>query len=353
MLNRIRLWVILFLLSAFGLAGMVAVVRADTTPTPIYVVITDPPPSPIFLIVTATPTPVIKFIVVTATPTIQYKIVTNTPIVPTPANSATAISASATARIANFEDHFVLGRPFTPDLMTVWARNYAYGSSDNGALRVHHGIDISNPLGSSVLATAGGTVYYAGMDIEKVFGPQPNFYGNTVVIEHPFKDYNGQTVYTLYGHLSKVLVAPGQTVAAGDPIGIIGATGIAAGTHLHVEVRVGNPDDYLSTRNPELWIAPFQFRGVIAGRVVDEQGQPVMGVRVEVASQAENSFAYTYNNDQVNGDSYLKENFVIPDLAEGEYRVSVKDPDRNLFGAGKVMLRAGRTTWIELRVKPR
>ncbi|MBX3086820.1 MAG: M23 family metallopeptidase, partial [Anaerolineae bacterium] len=193
-----------------------ATISAQTpTPTPIYVIVTNTfTPSPIYVIVTSTPTP-------------HYIIVTATPIVPTPGNSATAVARTATARIDNYQDHFIFDRPFADIFSTFWARNYSYGSTNEGSLRVHHGVDISNPPGTPILAAAAGTVYYAGPDVQVEFGPQPNFYGNVVVIKHDYVDTSGQAVYSLYGHMSRVDVAAGQIVQAGQTIGVIGATGVA------------------------------------------------------------------------------------------------------------------------------
>ena len=72
---------------------------------------------------------------------------------------------------------------------------------------------------------------FAGLDSKPVYSPWSNYYGNLVVIEHP------GGLYTLYAHLSKILVEQGQTVAAGDQIGEVGQTGVAIGSHLHFEVR--------------------------------------------------------------------------------------------------------------------
>ncbi len=99
----------------------------------------------------------------------------------------------------------------------------------------HSGIDIEAPYGSPVVATADGTVEYAGSLGE---------YGKTVIISHP----SGYT--TLYAHLSEISVKEGQRVKAGEVIGRVGSTGRSTGPHLHYEVlyqgRLKNPLDYIS-----------------------------------------------------------------------------------------------------------
>ena len=57
-------------------------------------------------------------------------------------------------------------------------------------------------------------------------------YGNCVVIDH------GTSLGTVYGHQSDVLSQVGQSVAAGEVIGLVGSTGISTGPHLHFEVRL-------------------------------------------------------------------------------------------------------------------
>ena len=78
-----------------------------------------------------------------------------------------------------------------------------------------------------------------------------NTLGLFVRIDH------GSSLNSLYGHLSQWLVMPGDTVSAGEPIGISGATGIVSGEHLHFAVTYGkswlNPLKFLSHtlyRNP-------------------------------------------------------------------------------------------------------
>ena len=63
-------------------------------------------------------------------------------------------------------------------------------------------------------------------------------YGNAVVIDH------GNSLGTLYGHTSKMLVKPGQLVKRGDVIALVGSTGLSTGPHLHFETRIkGMPID--------------------------------------------------------------------------------------------------------------
>lgn len=98
----------------------------------------------------------------------------------------------------------------------------------------HQGVDISAPKGTPIFAAAKGRVVQAGWN---------SGYGLTVVIDHGY----GYT--TLYGHASKLLVQPGQTVKRGDVIGQVGSTGIATSPHLHYEVThngvVQNPTNFI------------------------------------------------------------------------------------------------------------
>lgn len=91
-------------------------------------------------------------------------------------------------------------------------------------LRVHTGVDITAPKGTPVYATADGTV-----TSESPGGG----YGLVVVINH------GYSYKTLYAHLSKKAVKPGQKVKRGQVIGYVGSTGMSTGSHLHYEVIKG------------------------------------------------------------------------------------------------------------------
>lgn len=89
-------------------------------------------------------------------------------------------------------------------------------------LHWYNAVDVANKYGTPIYATAGGTVQKTGYI---------KIGGNRVRIVHP----NG--IVTYYGHLSKILVSPGDQVSQGQKIGLMGRTGYATGCHVHYEVR--------------------------------------------------------------------------------------------------------------------
>lgn len=102
-----------------------------------------------------------------------------------------------------------------------------------GRLRHHDGIDIAAPRGTEVYASASGVVELARRRYRTNEG-----FGRVVIINH------GDGVKTLYGHLSKIFVRPGQKVSRWEVIGLSGDTGRATGPHLHYEIWVnGRPKD--------------------------------------------------------------------------------------------------------------
>jgi murein DD-endopeptidase MepM/ murein hydrolase activator NlpD len=90
----------------------------------------------------------------------------------------------------------------------------------------HPGIDLAAPVGTPIHATADGTVLRAGWN--------NGGYGNLVELDH------GKGIVTRYGHMSRVLVSPGQHVTRGEVIGLVGSTGHSTGAHCHYEVRIDN-----------------------------------------------------------------------------------------------------------------
>lgn len=246
-------------------------------------------------------------------------------------------------------DHYALYRPIGENGVNYLDRTYPYGGTSGGALQVHHGADFANGQGTQILAAGAGMVYYAGSDLTELFGPQPDYYGNLVVIQHNFTAPDGQPVFTLYGHMFEVGVQTGQTVDAGDVIGVVGGTGVAFGAHLHFEVRVGDPRSFAATRNPDLWIYPYQTFGTLAGRVTDSAGNLLYDatVQVRVTTSQNRRYSFTYADDSVNSDPVFRENFTLGDLPANYYEISVNDGQRVRFQK-IIYIYPGRTTWLEI-----
>ena len=98
----------------------------------------------------------------------------------------------------------------------------------------HKGVDLRSPAGRPIRAINGGVVQIAQMF---------RLHGGTVGLDH------GQGVSSIYIHMSKLNVTPGERVKKGDTIGFVGSTGFATGPHLHWGMYVsGLPI------NPNQWI---------------------------------------------------------------------------------------------------
>ena len=113
----------------------------------------------------------------------------------------------------------------------------------------HNGIDIDLNRGDKVAAAFDGMVRVA-----RRYGG----FGNVVIIRH----YNG--LETVYAHLSKIKVKPGQLVSAGNLVGLGGSTGHSTGSHLHFEVRFKgvpiNPKYLISLSEQKLMCAEFTLK---------------------------------------------------------------------------------------------
>jgi murein DD-endopeptidase MepM/ murein hydrolase activator NlpD len=101
-----------------------------------------------------------------------------------------------------------------------------------GVRKFHTGVDLAGPNRSPIHAADGGNVLFTGW-----YGG----YGKVVIISH------GNSMATLYAHLSRVAVSAGDNVNKGDVIAYEGTTGFSTGPHLHFEVRVdGKPNNPLN-----------------------------------------------------------------------------------------------------------
>lgn len=246
-------------------------------------------------------------------------------------------------------DHYHFYRPIGDNDVNYVARTYPYGSTEGGK-QIHLGVDLENPTGTNIIAAADGVVYYAGSDAGTQFGPTTNYYGNLVVIQHAFNSPDGKPVYSLYGHMQRVDVQAGQTVKRGDSLGIVGSTGVAFGPHLHFEVRLSDPNDFHSTRNPELWIFPYRKYGTLVGRVTDASGAILFNAPVQIKSVDITRYAYTYADTTVNADNAFGENFVVGDLPANYYEVSVNDGGRVRFRK-MIYIYPDRSTWIDIKLQ--
>lgn len=95
--------------------------------------------------------------------------------------------------------------------------------------RAHSGIDLAAREGTPIYATGDGIVRVASHNPEGYSG-----YGIVVIIDHGFG------IRTLYAHMQKAIVRPGQRVKRGERLGSVGHSGMASGSHLHYEVMLGD-----------------------------------------------------------------------------------------------------------------
>jgi len=298
----------------FGLAACVpaaASTLAVTEPT-------DAPP-------TATPSLPPLILTATDSPTVEAMVVSTSQPTKTPSPTPCAPD------LCIIPNPFLLARPIAPPGRDQIDFTYRFGSTQGGLREPHHGVEFLNSTGTPVLAAANGLVVVAGDDRKIFYGPYSYFYGNLVVLQHDLPGIT-QPVYTLYAHLSKILVQEGEQVKVGQRIGLVGMTGVATGSHLHFEVRLGE-NSYDQSRNPELWLAPHadengQLHGALAGRIVDKNGLrlDIPNIVIEhlpAPDQPADSQIYTgtYQELDLLEQPPWNESFAAGDLPAGWYRI--------------------------------
>jgi murein DD-endopeptidase MepM/ murein hydrolase activator NlpD len=141
-------------------------------------------------------------------------------------------------RVHELDQHLLNKDSFlrsTPTLLPAYGHiSSGYGprmSPYAQRIKMHEGIDIGAPVGTTIVAPADGVVTFSG--------PKQGF-GNFVQIDH------GYGVETIFGHASTLKVKKGQKIIRGDRIATVGNTGYSTGPHVHYEVRVnGTPVDPL------------------------------------------------------------------------------------------------------------
>ena len=139
--------------------------------------------------------------------------------------------------LASWSNSDPLMREFVPPVNGERTSSFGLRRFFNGEPRnPHSGMDIDGNEGDPIVSPGAGTVVETGDFF---------FNGNTVFVDH------GQGLVTMYCHLSRIDVKPGQSVGAGDTLGLVGSTGRVTGPHLHWSVSLNqamvNPGLFLPT----------------------------------------------------------------------------------------------------------
>ncbi len=255
--------------------------------------------------------------------------------------------------------HTWFRRPIALTDQPYMDQTYRFGSTMGGNFQPHQGVEFNNGDGTPVHAIGDGVVVYAGPAEQGAL---------TVAIKHDRQltaDGSKLHVFSVYYHNSKLRVAVGQRVKAGDVIALVGNTGRATNDHLHLEVHAAPSD---STRlivdsaqryppyatNPELWIEPLPGTGMIAGQVWDSAGEPVQQARIYGLVKPdpwETPFSYieTYG-PRNHSDPVYQEHFGISDVPPGEYVLGVQIGGRRAYR--RVRVEPGKLTWVVFAPSP-
>lgn len=225
--------------------------------------------------------------------------------------------------------------------------NYGYRSDPfDGSTAMHRGVDYAAPAGTPIGSSRDGTVVYAGLGRS---GTGYGGYGNVAAVQ----DSSG--LIHLYAHMSKVDVANGQVVKAGQKLGEVGNTGRSKGNHLHYEVRKGgygsdiNPMPYVNDNifSPSGAAAPGTNEGA-------ESGIDMLSAAKDILSANEGSYTSVVKSDNGHGVSIGK-------LQWHENRAKdllqrARKADRHTFdsvmtttaGGRSVINKMGWSSWDEL-----
>jgi len=171
---------------------------------------------------------ILAFLFVLSLPVIAVIILTNAGINIVSDRLATVDSQTKTVQIHDPKDGSII-QEIQPVISwpVTGIITLEFGQSDWPYQPFHSGIDIANPegkIGDPIHPFMDGTVIYAG---EIFWG-----FGKHIIID------NGNNISSLYGHLDKIFVYPGEKVTINDIIGNEGTTGWSTGPHLHFQIDV-------------------------------------------------------------------------------------------------------------------
>jgi murein DD-endopeptidase MepM/ murein hydrolase activator NlpD len=273
-------------------------------------------------------------------------------LLPSPAPLQNGFPALAAVPLALSEhDHFYFSLPVANVDLGKFTPSQRYGvieAADTKGEDPHLGLDIGLNSGTPIRAAAGGTVIWAGYGLLCHCSDRKDPYGIAVVIRHDF-GFDGERLFTVYGHLEQTSVKVNQRVERGDPIGLSGNTGFSSGPHLHFEVRADVNNVY-HTRNPELWLAPPEGYGVLVGRVTFTNGALLLKRLLEITSldTGKKVSLYTYASQyKLLPDSYYKENVVLSNLPAGRYEIAI--PYLAVWRRVTVEIKSGAVTYFTFR----
>lgn len=271
----------------------------------------------------------------------------STPVIPdyiTPSVSYERPPLYEVPRALRKEDHYYFTRPLQSGSKNWPYPAYRYGNTLFGRDPLHTGVDMAEDMGTPVVAAGSGNVVWTGFGFYTGAYDPDDPYGRAVAIHHDF-GYDGQSLFTVYGHLNTIAVWPGQRVETGQVIGTVGTTGQSTGPHLHFEVRLGDKV-YATTRNPELWMTMPEGWGVLAGRLVNDWGGYLQEHELRIMSLETSKTwrVWTYATDTLGIDPLYEENFAISDLPAGPYRLEIYYRWRTY--TTRIDLLPGQTTFI-------
>jgi murein DD-endopeptidase MepM/ murein hydrolase activator NlpD len=246
-------------------------------------------------------------------------------------------------------DHFYFTRPIAANEVNWPLADYRYGGILFGKENIHTGIDIPAPRGTPVLAAGPGEVMFAGNGLYRGADDPTDPYGNAVLIRHDF-GYQGRHLFTIYAHMDRIDVIPGQRAETGTQLGIVGTTGNTTGPHLHFEVRL-ETNSFFATRNPELWLAPPQGWGVLVGRMMNSNHSLLSRQAMTVRSlkNGQKWTVFSYGDQAVNLDEHYQENVVLSDLPAGDYEVTIDYLEDSL--KAELSIHPGAVTYFTFRGK--